>query len=115
MLELNGGGFHLIYKDETHDVEQRRWLVSRTAASPTGPYGPVSKPFTGTMTEGPTAVRLGNRYIVYYDVYEQHHFGAASTTDFVHWQDETARISFPKDARHGTVVRVPRAFAEAIA
>lgn len=115
LLPLEGGQFRLIYKDETHDVERRRWLVSRAAASPTGPFGPVSAPFTGPMTEGPTAIRMGNRYLVYYDVYEQQHFGAASTTDFVHWTDETARVRFPENARHGTLVRVPRAFADAIA
>jgi hypothetical protein len=114
LLPLDGGGYRLIYKDETHDVEQRRWLVSRTAASPTGPFGSVSAPFTGTMTEGPTAIRLNDRYLVYYDIYEKGHFGAASTTDFVNWQDETARIRFPDSARHGTVIRVPRAFADAI-
>jgi hypothetical protein len=115
MLRLENGRFQLIYKDETHDVERRRWLVTRTAASPTGPFGPVSRPFTVSMTEGPTAIQLGERYIVYYDIYEQGHFGAASTTDFVHWQDETRRVRFPDKARHGTVVRVPRAFADAIA
>lgn len=115
LLPLREGGFRLIYKDETHDGETRRWLVSRTAASPTGPFGPVSRPFTGPMTEGPTAIRLGDRYMVYYDVYEQKHFGAASTTDFVHWTDETARVRFPDNARHGTVVRVPRGFADRIA
>jgi hypothetical protein len=115
LLKLDDGTFRLIYKDETHDLEQRRWLVSRSAASPTGPFGPVSRPFTGTMTEGPTAIRLGGRYLVYYDVYEQGHFGAASTTDFVHWQDETSRVRFPEKARHGTVVRVSRAFADRIA
>ena len=114
LLRLENGLFQLIYKDETHDVEQRRWLVSRSAASPTGPFGPVSKPFTGTMTEGPTAIRLGERYLVYYDIYEQGRFGAASTTDFLHWDDESQRVRFPDKARHGTVVRVPRAFADAI-
>ncbi len=114
LLPLDGGGYRLIYKDETHDVEQRRWLVSRTAASPTGPFGSVSAPFTGTMTEGPTAIRLKDRYLVYYDIYEKGHFGAASTTDFVNWQDETPRIRFPDSARHGTVIRVRRAFADAI-
>ena len=114
-LRLADGGLRLIYKDETHDSETRRWLVSRAAASPTGSFGPVSAPFTKPMTEGPTAIRLGDRYMVYYDVYEQHRFGGASTTDFVHWTDESARIRFPENARHGTVVRVPRAFADRIA
>lgn len=113
-LPLKEGGYRLVFKDETHDAEQRRWLLSCSAPSPTGPFGPVSKPFTKTMTEGPTAIRIGERYVVFYDVYEQHHFGAASTTDFIHWRDETARVRFPADARHGTVVRVPRAFADAL-
>ncbi len=114
LLKLPGGGYRMIYKDETHDTEQRRWVVSCSAASPTGPFGPASKPFSPTMTEGPSAVWIDGRAVVYYDVYEQQHFGAASTTDFVHWRDETARVRFPKEARHGTVLRVPRAFIDAI-
>lgn len=113
-LRLNDGGLRLIYKDETHDTEQRRWLVSRSAASPTGPFGPVTAPFTATMTEGPTAVTVDGRYLVYYDIYEKGRFGAASTTDFVHWRDESGRVRFPAEARHGTVIRVPRAMADAI-
>ena len=66
------------------------------------------------MTEGPTAIRLNDRYLVYYDIYEKGHFGAASTTDFAHWRDETMRVRFPENARHGTVISVPRALADAI-
>jgi hypothetical protein len=58
------------------------------------------------MTEGPTMVRLNDGYLVYYDVYEQKHFGGAFTTDFKHWTDVTGKVRFPAGARHGTVRQV---------
>lgn len=108
-LRLANGGWRLIYKDETPAGEGKaRWMVSASAETPTGPFGPASTPFTQSMTEGPTAIRLGDRYIVYYDVYTKRHFGAKTTQDFVTWTDVTPMIRFPEHARHGTVVRVPR-------
>jgi len=40
--------------------------------------------------------------------------GAASTTDFVFWQDDSQRARFPDKAKRGTVVHMPRAFADGI-
>jgi hypothetical protein len=106
-VDLGHGRLQLVYKDETHGTgETRRWLVSSTAASPTGPFGPPSPHFTGTMTEGPTVVRMKGGFLVYYDVYEQKHFGGAFTTDFRNWTDVTGKVRFPAGARHGTVRRV---------
>lgn len=111
MLRLKDGRIRLIYKDETNGKVTERNLRSATARTPLGPFGPASPTFTPVMTEGPTAIRLGDRYIVYYDIYEEHRFGAKTTRDFVTWEDVTPRIRFPDDARHGTVIRVPAALA----
>jgi hypothetical protein len=111
LLRLEDGALRVIFKDETHGAKLERNLRTATAASPLGPFGPAAPAFTESMTEGPTAIRLGDRYIVYYDIYEQHRFGARTTRDFVTWDDVSSRIQFPPDARHGTVLRVPAALA----
>jgi len=113
-ITLGDGSLRIIIKDETHDVELRRYLRVATAQSYLGPFGEPSAPFTPSWTEGATATRLGDRYIVYFDAYEDHHFGAVETTDFVTFTDVTSRIAFPHDARHGTVLWVPRKLAASI-
>jgi hypothetical protein len=109
MLRERDGRLRLILKDETNGARTERNLRTATAATPLGPFGPASAPFTPTMTEGPTATWLNGEYVVYYDIYEERRFGAKATRDFVTWRDLTPEIRFPDDARHGTVLRVPRA------
>lgn len=113
-LRLADGSLKLIFKDETHQPTLKRWLVSATAAGPTGPFGPVSAPFTQSWTEGPTATAFGDGYIVYFDCYEDHRFGARTTRDFVTWQDVSDRVVFPHDVRHGTVLKVPRRLVDGL-
>ena len=113
-IRLADGQLRLILKDETNDTELQRNLRVATADSYLGPFGPASAPFTPSWTEGATAIQLGDRYIVYYDCYEDHHFGAKETNDFVNWTDVTNRIEFPAGARHGTVFRAPRKLVAAL-
>jgi len=101
------GGLHLIIKDERVDPVKKHLRIT-AAASPVGPFGPLSEPFTGSWVEGPTAVRVGNDYLVYFDVYREHRYGAVRSTDLNHWEDIGPRISMPPGARHGTLLRVPR-------
>jgi hypothetical protein len=76
--------------------------------SPLGPWHDVSPPFTQQFTEGPSAMKLGDSWIVYYDAYQKGYYGAASTRDFKTFTDVAAQTSFPIGHKHGTVLRVPR-------
>ena len=78
------------------------------ADAPDGPFADLSPPFTPSWVEGPSAIRIGDDYIVYFDCYRDGHYGAVRSRDLTHWEDITSRVSFPKGARHGTVLRVPR-------
>jgi len=99
-------GLFLIFKDETlKPVRKHLRMVS--AAGYEGPFSDMSAPFTQNWVEGPTALKVGNDYVVYYDCYRDHHYGAVRSSDLKNWQDITAQISFPKNARHGTVITVP--------
>ena len=78
----------------------------RTAASSSlyGPYSPPSGPITGNYwAEGPTSIKTGNKWIVYFDRYVDHKMGAVMSDDLKTWTDISDMISFPEGARHGTV------------
>ncbi len=63
-------------------------------------------------TEGPTALRIGDETLVYFDCYTKHRYGALATRDFKSWKDVTAKLEFPKGARHGNAFPVARAVVQ---
>lgn len=99
------GRYHLIYKDERPGKKQ---LHVVSADSPTGPWGPPSLalPKPGRMVEGPSALRVGDAWLVYFDVYTDHHYGAVRSRDLLHWDNITPHTSFPRDFRHGTALEI---------
>ncbi|KQM22792.1 beta-galactosidase [Sphingomonas sp. Leaf24] len=109
-----GGKLHLIVKDETL-TPPRKYLQVASAASPTGPFGKPDTPFTPSWVEGPMTTAIDGETVCYWDVYRDGKWGAAATRDFVQWRDVSARLSMPAGARHGSLVRIPRATAVALA
>lgn len=110
---------YLIVKDETVEPP-RKWLQVAKADNPTGPFGPLSKPFSPPWVEGPMTALIGNgqvgdALICYYDVYKEGRWGAAMTRDMATWEDVSARLALPAGARHGSLLRVPRALIDRIA
>ena len=108
------GQLHLIVKDETL-TPPRKWLQVAPAQSPTGPFGKLGTPFTPSWVEGPMTTMIGGETVCYWDVYRDGRWGAAATRDFVHWRDVGAKLSMPEGARHGSLMRIPRATADALA
>jgi beta-xylosidase len=109
----------LILKDETKFPVPAKNLRMGPAVSARGPFGPLGEPFTpkGLWVEGPTAVKIGDDYLVYFDVYVEKHYRAMRSRDLVNWEDVTAKMTFPFEGteermRHGTVIEVPRALIE---
>jgi hypothetical protein len=107
MIEHNGI-YYLFLKDETRFPPQKNIRVA-TAAKAEGPYSPASEPITGDYwAEGPTAIKVGSEWIVYFDKYIDHRMGAVSSTDLQNWTDISEKVSFPDGTRHGTVLKVQR-------
>lgn len=101
-----GGQYAMILKDETKKPVQKNLHVA-FSNRPGGGWGKPSPPITGNYwAEGPTALRIGNEWIVYFDKYTQHTYGAVSSPDLKTWTDISDRVSFPKGLRHGTVFTV---------
>jgi hypothetical protein len=98
----------MFLKDETHQPPAKN-IVIATADAATGPYDKPSAPTTGKFwAEGPTAIKLGDTWFVYFDRYTEHPYGVVTSKDLVHWQDESDWVKFPRDFRHGSVLRVSR-------
>ena len=118
---LHANGHHyLIVKDETVNP-QKKYLQIATSDDVQGPFSALSPPFTpeGLWVEGPTAIKIGDEYLVYFDAYQKKHYGALRSRDLKTWEDVTAKMSFPDEGtpvrmRHGTVIAVPDAIVEAL-
>ena len=105
MLRANGK-FYLIVKDETLKPVAKKNLRMASSDQIDGPFSDVTAPFTESWVEGPTAIRIGDNFFVFYDCYTRHCYGAVRSTDLKHWEDISTKISFPPGSRHGTVLEV---------
>jgi beta-xylosidase len=102
-------GFVMFLKDETREPAQKNLKVA-TSKKLTGPYTAASAPITGKYwAEGPTTLKLGNKWLVYFDKYTSHAMGAVQSEDLKNWEDISDKISFPKGMRHGTIFKVTKA------
>jgi hypothetical protein len=107
-----GRGRRLIVKDETRHPP-KKYLQVAGPGELGGPFGALAAPFTpaGVWVEGPTALKLGDHYLVYFDAYIEKRYGALRSRDLVAWEDVSARMRFPDEGtpqrmRHGTVIAV---------
>ncbi len=101
-----GGKYYLIIKDETRNPVKKNLRIT-VADRPQGPFGKAGPPFTTDWVEGPSPVRIGEEYFVYFDHYARpQYYGAVKSRDLEHWEDISKQISFPHGARHGTVLWV---------
>jgi hypothetical protein len=105
----DGARYVMFLKDETdapHTPQKNiRVAFSDSAA---GPFSPPSEPITdGYWAEGPTPLKVGDRWLVYFDKYTDHKYGVVSSSDLIHWTDESGRLEVPPGMRHGTAFAVP--------
>ena len=107
----DGRRWVMIFKDERKNPVVKALKVA-FADTPAGPWGGISEPFTPAWNEGPTAVRVGKEWWIYYDHYQKpQHYGAVKTTDWKTFTDMTEEIHFPDGQRHGTAVKISDAMA----
>lgn len=95
----------MVFKDNTRP---NRNLKIAFAQNPAGPWKNISSPFTESYIEGPTALKLDNEFLIYYDVYRKFMYGASSTTDFQNFKDQTTKVKIPQGHKHGTVFKAPQ-------
>ncbi|MBK8506735.1 MAG: glycoside hydrolase family 43 protein [Saprospiraceae bacterium] len=105
-LQKINGRYILFLKNEIkYPVAEKNIRIATSEVS-TGPYSVASKPITGNWVEGPTALEMGNEWIVYFDRYTEHRMGAVKSSDLQNWVDISDQVSFPEGTRHGSVIRI---------
>jgi hypothetical protein len=81
---------------------------SVAGAFPVEKLGLVSK---RTHAEAPTAIRIDSQFVVFYHRYKSGKTGASFTKDFKKWKDVSDSISFPRGAKHGSILRISERIA----
>ena len=98
----------MFLKNETRWPEEKNIRLATTKKL-TKKFSDPSAPITGNYwAEGPTALKIGERWIVYFDKYRDHAYGAVTSSDLKNWTDISDKISFPKGVRHGTAFTISR-------
>jgi hypothetical protein len=104
----DGNRFVMFLKDETRNPPQKNIRVA-TSKKLNEDYGNPSPSITGNYwAEGPTTLRLNGNWIVYFDKYRDHMYGAVQSSDLINWKDISDQISLPKGVRHGTIFSVTK-------
>lgn len=102
-----GQPYHLIFKPQSKDPLTYN---ERVASGPTleGPWTGISESLNEPWSEGPSVIKLGDRYVMFYDHYrgENIRYKAMASKDWQHWQDITAEISLPEKCKHGSFLRI---------
>lgn len=98
----------LFMKDETLAPCRKNIRLAISTNGLFAGFDTVSAPITGDYwAEGPSAVRIDDTWVVYFDKYKLNQIGAVRSADLRVWEDISAQVSFPHGAQHGSVVRIP--------
>ncbi|WP_345953790.1 glycoside hydrolase family 43 protein [Mucilaginibacter sp. PAMB04168] len=101
-----GKKFIMFFKDETVKPVQKNIKIAY-ADKITGPYKQAGTHITGDYwAEGPTALQKGKEWILYFDKYRNHKYGALTSTDLKTWTDISDQVQLPSGIRHGTVFKI---------
>jgi Glycosyl hydrolases family 43 len=102
----DGKQYIMFLKDETRIPPQKNIKIA-TSKNLTKGFSVPSAPVTGNYwAEGPTTLKLGNSWIVYFDKYRDHKYGAIQSADLKTWTDVSDKISLPKGIRHGSIFKI---------
>ena len=99
-----GDRIALIYKDERLDQKKLLAVTTEAIGKPWSQPGKLI--LDRDWVEGPTVLKVGKSWIIYFDCYREGHYGAATSEDGIHWKDMTPSLKMPKGIRHGTAFRV---------
>lgn len=114
-IQKMGKQYVMFLKDETKNPVPQKNLHIAYSKNLTEGYGKPTPAITGNYwAEGPTAVKVDDKWIVYFDKYRDHKYGAISSTNLQNWTDISDKISIPKGLRHGTIFTVTEAEFESL-
>ena len=104
----DGKRYVMFLKDETRIPPQKNIKIASSKKLNDG-YNSASVPITGDYwAEGPTTLKVKGDWIVYFDKYRDHKYGAIISSDLTNWTDISDKISLPKGIRHGTIFKISK-------
>jgi len=104
----------MFLKDETRKPAQKNLKIAY-ADRLEGPYSAAGEPITGGYwAEGPTVMRIDGEWVVYFDKYIEHHYGAIASRDLIHWREVSEKLEMPEGIRHGTIFKIARSELETL-
>ena len=101
----------LVIKDNTRP---NRNLKVAFGKDPLGPWENISDPYTQQFTEGPTVLKDGEDWLIFFDAYREKKYGAVKTRDFIEFTDISDEISLPEGHKHGTIFRADAKILEGL-
>jgi predicted GH43/DUF377 family glycosyl hydrolase len=104
------GRWVMFIKDETKVPVAKKNIRLAWADKATGPWGPAGPAISGDWVEGPSALKIGQTWFLYFDAYTRHRYEGLQSDDLKTWKP--FEPSFPKGVRHGTAFAVPVALLE---
>lgn len=112
-IKRNEDTYIMFIKNETELPNPEKNISVVFSDQITGPYGKPETPLTGDYwAEGPSAIQINGKWHLYFDKYRKHEFGLLTSSDLVHWKDESAKLKLPEGIRHGTVFEVSQSIFE---
>ncbi|MBX3735064.1 MAG: glycoside hydrolase family 43 protein [Candidatus Didemnitutus sp.] len=113
LLRDDDGHWLMFVKNETVQPKTEKNIRMIRGETAEGPWSEASPALTGNYwAEGPTAIKVGGEYRVYFDKHRLDAIGLVRSRDLQHWEDVSERIRMPAHARHGCIVAVTRAEME---
>ncbi|MFT3902628.1 MAG: glycoside hydrolase family 43 protein [Niabella sp.] len=102
-----GKKYIMFLKNEIKLPKAEKNIRIATSKKLTGGYSSASLPITGNYwAEGPTAIQVKGKWIVYFDKYVNRKYGAVESEDLQHWNDVSDRLDMPVGIKHGTVFKI---------
>ncbi|MFD2967499.1 glycoside hydrolase family 43 protein [Sphingobacterium bambusae] len=105
IVKKDRDGYVLVLKDNTRP---NRNLKVAFADNALGPFEQVSTPFSDYLTEGPSVVKVGGQWLIYFDSYGSKSYEAVATTDFKHFEKVNEKIVVPEGHKHGTIFKASK-------
>lgn len=102
--------YYLIFKDQTKTPLLYKLRIA-LGPSLEGPWAKISDTLTESWSEGPSALKVGRGYFIYYDHYrsvpghETRRYEAIHSSDLKHWTPVT-QVFFPKGCKHGSFLKI---------
>jgi hypothetical protein len=109
----DGEHWLMFVKNETLSPKTEKNIRFIRGLTREGPFTEPSEPLTGDYwAEGPSAIKVGDEWRVYFDKHMLNAIGLVTSRDLKTWTDVSDQVVYPPDARHGSILAVERAVIE---